>query len=141
VGERLNRRMLMWKTTYPLIQRLLSAIIISILFTGCVSTVGEEELDQNVDEAIEMLEYVYEGTYNKRVIKESMDILFLKYNIEPVKENYLRVGNALIEYRKLSNGKFQEMDIINDMILSAVSEKEINFDEQLEKSVKKFSNI
>lgn len=131
----------MWKTTYPLIQRLLSAIIISILFTGCVSTVGEEELDQNVDEAIEMLEYVYEGTYNKRVIKESMDILFLKYNIEPVKENYLRVGNALIEYRKLSNGKFQEMDIINDMILSAVSEKEINFDEQLEKSVKKFSNI
>ena len=131
----------MMKRTYPLIHRILTAIIISTLLTGCVSTVGEEELDQNVDEAIEMLEYVYEGTYNKRVIKESMDILFLKYNIEPVKENYLRVGNALIEYRKLSNGKFQEMDIINDMILSAVSEKEINFDEQLEKSVKKFSNI
>ena len=42
---------------------------------------------------------------------------------------------------RVANGKFQEMDIINDMILSAVSEKEINFDEQLEKSVKKFSLI
>jgi len=126
---------------YPLIKGTLSALIISVLFVGCVSTVGEKEQDENVDEAIEMLEYVFEGTYNKRVIKESMDILFLKYNIEPIKENYLRVGNALIEYRKLSNGKFQEMDIINDMILSAVSEKEINFDEQLEKSVKKFSLI
>ena len=126
---------------YPFIKGILTTLIISALFVGCVSTVGEKELDENVDEAIEMLEYVFEGTYNKRVIKESMDILFLKYNIEPVKENYLRVGNALIEYRKLSNGKFQEMDIINDMILSAVSEKEINFDEQLEKSVRKFNLI
>ena len=124
-----------------LVRQLFPILIITTLIISCNSTVGDEVYDENVDEAIEMLEYVYEGTYNKRVIQESMDILFIKYNIEPVKENYLKVGNALIEYRKLSEGKFQEMDIINDMILSAVSEKGINFDEQLEKSVKKFNNI
>ena len=123
------------------VRQLLHMLIISLLIISCNSTVGDEVYDENVDEAIEMLEFVFEGTYNKRIIKESMNILFLKYNIEPVKENYLKVGNALIEYRKLSEGKFQEMDIINDMILSAVSEKEANFDEQLEQSVKKFSNI
>ena len=124
-----------------LLKSIIPIVIICLLLVRCDSTVGEKEFDENVEDAIEMLEYVFEGTYNKRVIKESMDILFLKYNIEPVKENYLKVGNALIEYRKLSKGKFQEMDIINDMILSAVSEKGTNFDEQLEKSVKKFSNI
>ena len=70
-----------------------------------------------------------------------MDILLLKYGIEPVKANYLKIGNTLIEYRKQSNGKFQEMDLINDMILSANKSMDITFDKQLVKSVKKFNEF
>ena len=86
-------------------------------------------------EAIEMLEYVFEGTYNKRIIRESMDILFLKYGIEPVKANYLKIGNTLIEYRKQSSGKFQEMDLINDMIISSA---DLSFDKQFLETLNKF---
>ena len=45
------------------------------------------------------------------------------------------------QYRKLSNGKFQEMDLINDMILSANKSYEITFDKQLVKSVEKFNEF
>ena len=111
------------------------------LAISCNTSVGNTEGDKNIDEAIEMLEYVFEGTYNKRIIRESMDILFLKYGIDPVKANYLKIGNTLIEYRKQSNGKFQEMDLINDMILSANKSMDITFDKQLVKSVKKFNEF
>ena len=112
-----------------------------VLAMSCNTSVGNTEGDKNIDEAIEMLEYVFEGTYNKRIIRESMDILFLKYGIEPVKANYLKIGNTLIEYRKQSSGKFQEMDLINDMILSAKKSSDITIDKQLVKSVKKFSEF
>ena len=119
----------------------LAVAMFIVLAMSCNTSVGSTEGDKNIDEAIEMLEYVFEGTYNKRIIRESMDILFLKYGIEPVKANYLKIGNTLIEYRKQSSGKFQEMDLINDMILSAKKSSDITIDKQLVKSVKKFSEF
>ena len=40
-----------------------------VLAMSCNTSVGSTEGDKNIDEAIEMLEYVFEGTYNKRIIR------------------------------------------------------------------------
>ncbi len=84
-----------------------------------------------------MIHYSFEGNFSMSLIKESMETMFVKYDIEPVKANYLKIGNNLIEYRKLSKGKFQEMDLINDMILS---EGNPSFDSQLIKTLAKFKD-
>ena len=105
------------------------------LFTGCIDDKNKTVPDGNIDEAVEMIHYSFEGNYSMSLIKESMETMFIKYDIEPVKANYLKMGNNLIEYRKQSNGKFQEMDLINDMILS---EKNLSFDAQLIKTLAKF---
>ena len=111
-------------------------ICISLFFlNGCVDSKTNAEPDGNIEEAVEMIHYSFEGKYSMSLIKESMETMFDKYGIAPVKANYLKIGNTLIEYRKLSNGKFQEMDLINDMILSSGN---LSFDEQLIETLNKF---
>ena len=107
------------------------------LINGCVESKTSTIPDGNIDEAVEMIQYSFEGQYSMSLIKESMDTMFLKFKIEPVKANYLKISNLLIDYRKQSNGKFQEMDLINDMILST---GDISFDKQLLKTLNKFKN-
>ena len=110
-----------------------------MLMAGCTlekkTHLAEEA---NINEDIEMLSYVFEGNYSTTVIKESMDILFIKYHIKPERQNYLRIGNTLINYRKESNGQFEEMDIINEMIIGSNRNKQTSFDQQLVLSVKRF---
>ena len=111
-------------------------VCILILFIhGCVDPKIKPEPDGNIDEAVEMIHYSFEGHYSMSLIKESMETMFLKFEIEPVKANYLKIGNTLIEYRKQSNGKFQEMDLINDMIMSSA---DLSFDKQLLETLNKF---
>jgi len=122
-----------------MIKNLSIGAILVLLMCGCTlekkTHLAEEA---NINEDIEMLSYVFEGNYSTTVIKESMDILFIKYHIKPERHNYLRIGNTLINYRKGSNGQFEEMDIINEMIIVSSLNKQISFDEQLAQSVKKF---
>ena len=110
-----------------------------VLMAGCTlekkTHLAEEA---NINEDIEMLSYVFEGNYSTTVIKESMDILFIKYHIKPERHNYLRIGNTLINYRKESNGQLEEMDIINEMIIGSNLNKQTSFDQQLAISVKRF---
>ena len=111
-------------------------VCILILFIhGCVDPKIKPEPDGNIDEAVEMIHYSFEGQYSMSLIKESMETMFLKFEIEPVKANYLKIGNTLIEYRKQSSGKFQEMDLINDMIISSAN---LSFDKQLLETLNKF---
>ena len=111
-------------------------VCILILFIhGCVDPKIKPEPDGNIDEAVEMIHYSFEGQYSMSLIKESMETMFLKFEIEPVKANYLKIGNTLIEHRKQSSGKFQEMDLINDMIISSA---DLSFDKQLLETLNKF---
>ena len=113
----------------------LGMCLLMLVMYGCVDPNIKPEPDGNIDEAVEMIHYSFEGQYSMSLIKESMETMFIKYEIEPVKANYLKIGNTLIEYRKQSNGKFQEMDLINDMILSSSNH---SFDKQLLATLNKF---
>ena len=110
-----------------------------MVITGCTLEKQTHQVEEaNINEDIEMLAHVFEGNYSNAVIKESMDILFIKYHIKPERNNYLRIGNTLIEYRKGANGQFEEMDIINEMIITSNLDKKISFDEQLSLAVTGF---
>ena len=111
-----------------------------LLITGCtLEKKTPMVIEANINEDIEMLSSVFSGNYSKTIIKESMDILFIKYKIKPERYNYLRIGNTLINYRKQSNGQFEEMDIINYMIMASNSDdQKITFDNQLTQAVKRF---
>ena len=112
-----------------------------LVMVGCTLEKKTHLIEEtNITEDIEMLSYVFEGDYSPAVIKESMDILFIKYHIKPERHNYLRIGNTLIEYRKESNGQFEEMDIINELIIySSNMNKQDSFDGLLALSVKRFT--
>ena len=122
-----------------MIKNLSIGAMLIVLMAGCTlekkTHLAEEA---NINEDIEMLSYVFEGNYSTTVIKESMDILFIKYHIKPERHNYLRIGNTLINYRKESNGQLEEMDIINEMIIGSNRNKQTSFDQQLALSVKRF---
>jgi len=122
-----------------MIKNLSIGAMLVVLMAGCTlekkTHLAEEA---NINEDIEMLSYVFEGSYSTTVIKESMDILFIKYHIKPERHNYLRIGNTLINYRKESNGQLEEMDIINEMIIGSNLNKQTSFDQQLALSVKRF---
>ena len=83
-----------------------------------------------------MLESVFDGPYSSSVIKDKMDEVLALYEKEANQGNYLKIGNALVDYRKDSNGSFREMDIINHMIESNTGEGGVSFDEQLNISVR-----
>lgn len=110
--------------------------VVLIGLVSCSEPSENVKPDGNIDEAVEMIQYSFEGRYSMTLIKESMHAMFEKFGIEPIKGSYLKIGNTLIEYRKQSNGEFQEMDLINDIILSP---GDCSFDKQLLKSVKKFT--
>ena len=116
-------------------------IALCLLIAGITGCTLEKKnpvlLETNVNDAIEMLSYVFHGNYSNSIIKESMDILFIKYEIKPERNNYLRIGNTLTEYRKQSKGQFQEMDIISEMIIVAQERNNHTFDAHLQSCVKK----
>lgn len=87
-------------------------------------------------ETFEMLESVFDGPYNQYAIKDRMDEVFALYNLDAKQSNYLKIGNALVDFKKESNGSFREMDIINHMIEANTGEGGVSFDEQFNKSVR-----
>ncbi|PCH86305.1 MAG: hypothetical protein COB88_08345 [Flavobacteriales bacterium] len=87
-------------------------------------------------ETFEMLESVFDGPYNQYAIKDGMDEVFAMYNLDAKQSNYLKIGNALVDFKKESNGSFREMDIINHMIEANTGEGGVSFDEQFNKSVR-----
>ena len=87
-------------------------------------------------ETFEMLESVFDGPYSKYAIKDKLDEVFAMYNMEARQENYLKVGNTLVDLKKDSNGSFREIDIINHMIEANTGEGGVSFDRQLNESVR-----
>ncbi|MBL4578243.1 MAG: hypothetical protein JKX74_07210 [Flavobacteriales bacterium] len=87
-------------------------------------------------ETFEMLESVFDGPYNQYAIKDRMDEVFALYNLDAKQSNYLKIGNALVDFKKESNGSFREMDVINHMIEANTGEGGVSFDEQFNKSVR-----
>lgn len=94
----------------------------------------------NIKEAMEIIQSSFAGPYSITVVSESLTLLLKEYNIEPKIENYLRISDDLIKIRKLSKGKVQEMDIINDMLMAVPPDSIpiLPFKEQFDKSVRKF---
>ena len=116
-------------------KNLISIMIIALL-VGCGPTGGNSGSAENTEEAMEMLESVFEGPYSKWAIKQKMDTVLTLYNTELVKENYLKVGNQLVAKRKESDGAIREMDIIAHMINANSGREGVSFDEQLNISVR-----
>jgi len=116
-------------------KNLLSIMSISLL-VAC-GPIGENRgVAGNPDEALVILESVFEGRYGKLAIGEMMDTLLTLYNVELIKENYLKAGNQLVAKRKESDGTIREMDIISHMINTNSGKEGVSFDEQLNISVR-----
>jgi len=94
--------------------------------------------ENNIEEAIDIIHHTFVGSYSKDIVRESLKLLFNKYDIKKNSENYLTISNKLVDYRKLSKGKVREMDIINDILLMPKIDT-ILLDEVIKLSYKKFS--
>jgi len=105
------------------------------MLASCGLTGENNGSSGNTEEVMEMLEFVFEGPYSKWAIRKKMDTVLTLYNIELIKENYLKVGNKLVVIRKESDGRIREMDIIDHMISANSGKQGVPFNEQLNKSV------
>jgi len=131
--KKLNNKLLYF------IINILFIIIIVILALYWTSSKEDYTKPENTTEgAIDMIHYAFEGHYSESMVDHQINLLFTKYNIEKTNENYLKIGNELVSYRKKSNGSFHEMDIINDMILAIELDSTLLFNRQFEASIHKF---
>ena len=110
-------------------------VILVVVISACGNSQKDTETKENIQEAMEMLESVFVGPYDKFIIKEKMDLVFEMYDLSPKREDYLMVGNTLVALRKQSRNAYVEMDIINEMIKSNSGIHGISFDEQMNRTV------
>ncbi len=130
------------------LDRVFEITIVIIIITALIGlTINKpsnppQPINNDIKEAMEIIQSSFAGPYGVTIVSESLNLLLKEYNVEPKVENYLRISNDLIEIRKLSKGKVQEMDIINDMLLAVPPDSIpiLPFKEQFDKSVKKFLN-
>ena len=131
--EKLNNKLLYF------IINILFIMIMIILALHWTSPKEDYTQPKNTTEgAIEMIHYAFGGHYSESMVEQQINLLFTKYNIEKTDENYLKIGNELVNCRKKSNGMVHEMDIIDDMILAIELDSTLLFSNQFETSAHKF---
>ena len=126
------------KLTYFIIN-ILFIIIMTILALHWTSPTEDYVQPKNtIEDAIEIIHYVFTGSYSESMVEKQINLLFTKYNIEKTDENYLKIGNELVNCRKKSNGMIHEMDIIDDMLLAIELDSTLLFSHQFETTTLKF---
>ena len=112
----------------------LSIFTLLALFASCSPSTNDGKSGGSIDEALIMLEAVFEGPHGKLAIGEMMDTVLIRYNVELSRENYLKAGNTLVKKRKESDGSILEMEILAHMINEDSGQRGISFEDQLTKS-------
>jgi len=99
--------------------KLCATTLIMVIVLSCNGRMSTKDMNNgSMTEAIEMLEASFLAPTNKVFIKEKMDLLFALYNVDHIRNNYLLIGNKLVQLRKNSKGNYTEMDLIQIMINS-----------------------
>lgn len=106
------------------------------LLTACNPSADEFIYIDQTDEALMMLDAVFESPDGQLAICEMMDTVLSLYDLDLTKDNYLKVGNLLVEKRKESEGSILEMEILAHMIGEYSGKRGATLEEQLNKSVR-----